>query len=780
MKILLKRRLIELNLFPSRLVNDDHIYYQRIGTRLYIFILIISLIILTLYSSIIKQTNYETVLNPIESDYTKLHEIYGNNLICHCTSLSISYESFISIEPVYHQICSSEFISSAWIDYLLENEIKSYFTADYIRINLGTQLNILRTLCEYSKQMTNDGLNAFFQTQFVSSQVISEEIFRIQINTLIQQWFIDALNRCQRVIDLVRATNQGNKFMNDYYNFKLEINNTFGQVNFVSIDYSNCSCDLDQTCSIPLFIGTSDDVFSTDSKNNTNSNFFIGCYAFEAILQATLECFYNRSCIDNILFMKNGDIDGYELFANISTLIITDNQSNETIASIVHRIMINSLLSNISFSSYYNKCHPQLCTIEKISRQNVFSIIMLVISVLGGLSTGLKILFLIGIKFFQKIKDVRQFFRKTFTCTNEYEITTRLHFILLIILMLIFYFITFLPSSLTTVQITEPNVSIYQDLSKQTSELVQCSCSQISFNYETFLNVQPYFHEICSSDFMSNEWIRYIYETNKQYSQLNYTDFRLSAVGQFQLLISFCQLSQRTIDESLSQLNVTAYIETQLVPLNVLDNIIQTTMKEFHLKTSKLFGTTLSILREITETNKLMSGYSTNWKYDNIDIDEYSSFLYTTSLSYEGCDCALSSKCTQSSRGMKVGCYPFEALLQSTLQCFYDQQCIDVNKNFKALNSSNVFSRFNITSTIEFIVQELMIENYSIVMSYENYFNQCAPSSCSYSYTGHHNAIDTIIMLIGLYGGLVIISRWLAFLVFQIYKCRIRQIHPVL
>ncbi|CAF0973792.1 unnamed protein product [Adineta steineri] len=44
------------------------------------------------------------------------------------------------------------------------------------------------------------------------------------------------------------------------------------------------------------------------------------------------------------------------------------------------------------------------------------------------------------------------------------------------------------------------------------------------------------------------------------------------------------QLSQRTIDVSLSQLNVTAYIETQLVPFNVLDNIIQTTMKEFHLK----------------------------------------------------------------------------------------------------------------------------------------------------------------------------------------------------
>ncbi len=135
----------------------------------------------------------------------------------------------------------------------------------------------------------------------------------------------------------------------------------------------------------------------------------------------------------------------------------------------------------------------------------------------------------------------------------------------------------------------------------------------------------------------------------------------------------------------------------------------------------------------------------------------------------------MSSKCSQSSRGMMVGCYPLEALLQSTLQCFYDQQCIDSYGNFKALNSSSVSSRFDVNSTVEFILQELMIEEYLINMSYENYSAECAPSSCSYSYSGRRNTIYIVTHLIELYGGLVIITKWITVLIMKLYRRRMRR-----
>jgi hypothetical protein len=105
LKTKVKRIFFELNLLKKQSLHDRHIYYERIDTKLYIVILVISFIIFALYSFLINDVYRETVLN------------YPNTLVCPCTVLSISYNTFISIEPFYHQICSSDLISSQWIKY---------------------------------------------------------------------------------------------------------------------------------------------------------------------------------------------------------------------------------------------------------------------------------------------------------------------------------------------------------------------------------------------------------------------------------------------------------------------------------------------------------------------------------------------------------------------------------------------------------------------------------------------------------------------------------------
>ena len=127
---------------------------------------------------------------------------------------------------------------------------------------------------------------------------------------------------------------------------------------------------------------------------------------------------------------------------------------------------------------------------------------------------------------------------------------------------------------------------------------------------------------------------------------------------------------------------------------------------------------------------------------------------------------------------MVAGCYPLEALLQSTLQCFYDQQCINSNGTFKALNYPSVQSRFYINSTIEFILQELMLEDYSKNISYENYFTQCSPMSCIYLYYENPKAVNIITFVLGLYSGVAIILQWFASLISILYRRRMQPIHP--
>ena len=127
-----------------------------------------------------------------------------------------------------------------------------------------------------------------------------------------------------------------------------------------------------------------------------------------------------------------------------------------------------------------------------------------------------------------------------------------------------------------------------------------------------------------------------------------------------------------------------------------------------------------------------------------------------------------------------AGCYPLESLLQSTFQCLYDQQCIDSTQTFEAMNkSASKLSRFAINSSIESIVNHLLVEEYVRSITYEKYFNQCSPSSCSYSYTDKSNIIDGISNLIALYGGLLIVCRSAAEIVVKLFRYRTRRISPV-
>ncbi len=169
---------------------------------------------------------------------------------------------------------------------------------------------------------------------------------------------------------------------------------------------------------------------------------------------------------------------------------------------------------------------------------------------------------------------------------------------------------------------------------------------------------------------------------------------------------------------------------------------------------------------------------STNWVITIPSFTNNKSKAHTVPLLYQDCSCALSSKCVQSSRNMYAGCYPLEALLQATFECLYDQQCIDPTDNFQAMNISQP-THFDINTTIESIVNELMIERFSIETSYLNYFTQCAPSSCQYSYIENKNIIDGLTNLISLYGGVMVICRAVAVLIIKLLQRRIRKVQPI-
>ena len=785
---LLKRTIVGLNLFENQSRNVRIQQYQVIATRLYVTILVVCLLTIALYQGIREDIRQETVRNPTLSRYLELERVEADSLVCPCVDNSVPRQKFLSLEPTFHDVCSSFFVSSNWIDYLDRLLTHEFLTIFPYRVNLAPSFVLLNTLCKHAQETVNDALGLFLGTKFLSSQILRQRIFIPQFEALVQNWQFNTVNRFELETSFLQAVQQGNKYLNEFYNFKYSINQSNGQIDMIPLEYSNCSCEFSQQCRTPAPIGLVDTDNHAYFVNFTLDNFFIGCSLFDALTQSTLQCFHNQTCLDEIRLHLT---DMYPLttitplpdFVAMSPNDRWANETTETIQSILNRLMVVQWRLNISFARYYESCGPTSCVLEYRSRQDLFLTLVAVFSVFGGLSTGLKLLALVLVRtaemfcVLNRNAVLRQFFIGIFTCQRREQIANRIRLVIFLVLVCVFYLISFVPSRVLTVSVNKPSLSVYEDLLRTQPQSLQCSCSKISFNYETFLSIDFRSHAICSSPFVSDDWILFTYRQNVPFLRFDRFDFRRTAVGQYQLLSSFCALSRKYVQDAILQLNTTAFTDTQLVSSDEFHRRIQTLFETFKRNAPQTFLTVFNTIREITETNMLNTVYSSDWRAINVYPRAFS-YVYKEPIVYGTCSCATSTRCTQPSGSMRVGCYPLEALLQSNLRCFYDQSCIDPSGTFQALNYSAHLTRYELNATVESLLDDLMMEEYSLNVLYGSYFDQCAVSSCSYSHGGREETVEIITSIIGLYGGLVVISQWLTELLIRLWSSRATHIYP--
>jgi hypothetical protein len=159
------------------------------------------------------------------------------------------------------------------------------------------------------------------------------------------------------------------------------------------------------------------------------------------------------------------------------------------------------------------------------------------------------------------------------------------------------------------------------------------------------------------------------------------------------------------------------------------------------------FKRTLDTIRGLNQGNALMSAYETNWKFTVLNVDLYAP-VYTNPQSYNNsCNCGTSTKCVQPAivteefpsglPGLLIGCYPLESMLQSSLECLYN----------------------GLNETVQHMVDRLFVDDWFINKSYDNYFQECGPSHCVYSYIQNFDIVFIITTIVGLYGGLTTLLK---------------------
>ncbi|CAF1310730.1 unnamed protein product [Didymodactylos carnosus] len=817
-----KKKLLSLNTFKSIPQSNDKyvIENQIISTRVYIVIVLAGLIITALYASLVTTATVTMVSPDLSLFYTLLEKYFGT-VSCPCSQITVQYDTFISLNVQFHQICSSYFISKDWIHSFTDRINLILLYNDDFRVTAPHQFQALADLCQLFNTTIADELSSFLSTDLISSKVMHSDVFLADVEANLYLFQLTTTKTVRRLYDLIRSTTQGNQLLSALStSWVLKIDDTsLGLMirNYLVVSSnSNCSCYSDSRCVEPsaLYDYTAS---SVETIEFVVPGFYSGCFIVESLLPSTMKCFYNRSCIDQIHY-----VDPY-----ISTSVpILDSSlptiypPDTTLETMLNELFIENWNSTISFELYYNNCHPYYCTYTSVQNHGILYIITTIVGVFGGLTTVSKMSIPIAVAFIRKRKIITDstvtssaigfivrsklvfeqlkhyvmtmnMFKTVRHATNQHYIkngiiATRIYFVSIIVSLFILTLYTSLTTILTTFTVKSPSLNQSRYLHNKYPDTLSCPCSEISIPYRTLFTIQPEYHAICSSDFISADWINYVIGINSSYSY--YADFRFTSPKQFQVLSDFCQLSDRTISDALNVFYSTKFISAKLLDSELFAYQTKAILALFEDNTINTFRRSFRQIRSTIQGNQLMSGLLSNAAFYLVLFNNklFVGSYHAEYIDADGslCNCGNRACVSPSAFYMDdlsvtntdplfivphfyTGCLVIDSLMMSTLECFYNQYCLNQIKiyinstsaqNFTILTSS-ASSGYQQNSTIETIVNHLFIENWHSNVSYQMYYNFCTPSYCTYSYSDRRDIASIITIMIGVYGGLTAVLK---------------------
>ena len=388
----------DLNIFQSkddRNINAYEYHSNKLATRVYLIGFTCIIISITIALSLVLQPETNNIISPTKQQF----DLLPQNAQCPCTQLSFAYGTFLTVQVRFHKICSSDFISDRWINTIFSHFINgSYYVADF-RLIGSAHFQVLKSLCQLISQYLNDRLQTLYSSSFVSSKALDKNGLQSTIDGLMQDFQLNVPLIFKSRLELITQLMFSNQLLPaldstfdlSYYNDDQSINNTQISTNLRTIvndDGSSCFCYYSYDCKEQSGIYYQNKTFPTFYHRLLVEikGFYAGCTSINALLQSTLESFYNQSCLDEIF--------DYLPYENNFTALTTSNNTrfliNSTIQSMVNELMLEELIYNISHENYYKQCKPHICTYVQIERNSFYHILTTIIGLLGGLTLALQ------------------------------------------------------------------------------------------------------------------------------------------------------------------------------------------------------------------------------------------------------------------------------------------------------------------------------------------------------------------------------------------------------
>ncbi|UJR12721.1 hypothetical protein I4U23_016895 [Adineta vaga] len=304
---LLRNVIVELNIFTLRNFGTDVDritvkHYGRLATRLYLILFTVGISILIFYGIIQLFISTKSFNKPSLIVYKHLKQLYGDDLKCKCSVIASTYDHFVTITPIFHSICSSQYVLEEWrLDFVngLIPNLNFYEQRDYRRF-LSAHLQYLQGLCRLSQQTINNTIDNFLRSLLITVELLSENHFENHFNILTEQSKSNAPIIFSRFLFFTRSIFHGNAFMSTYgtnFEYIVELrDDTLIYIPAKAVIYDDeCSCGISSNCTTQAIF-----IERNSSINITIQGMKMGCTPSESFLSSTLECFYNQSCLNLI------------------------------------------------------------------------------------------------------------------------------------------------------------------------------------------------------------------------------------------------------------------------------------------------------------------------------------------------------------------------------------------------------------------------------------------------------------------------------------------------
>jgi hypothetical protein len=391
-------KIIELNLFKTPTMRTDPFERStlRISTWIYLVVLCLSMIIIVLFTWLTVRIESKTVENLTLAKFEELQKQYPTSLQCPCSQITIPHDSFISIFPQFHPVCTSWFISDQWINAMWSSSRSSYELIYKDIFQVGPKFFIsLKSFCELMRTIVSDASFIFNQSLLITDQVLSYVEFTARAQQILNQFTLNTVAESKRSLALIRSQT-ATIYTTGETDVSWHKSSYSSYFQAVANEIGNCSCGLNDDCKQQLgFYDFNEHLDGLIRVLFYIPNMFSSCFTIQSLLQSSLECFFDQKCANPViqrasLFVEKND----EIWINSSILQINSTRfsPNLPVEEIINEMMIEKWGDNINYSNYYEQCEPKLCTYFFTSRNNALYVFTTMIGLFGGLSVAFRII----------------------------------------------------------------------------------------------------------------------------------------------------------------------------------------------------------------------------------------------------------------------------------------------------------------------------------------------------------------------------------------------------